>query len=262
MKKMIIKSPARARRQANTRSSFYNTQLAITYGEIDSNNDNGTTNVLMVNGFLATNIKIPSSCYPSKDPTIGGIVYPPIGSQVMIEHPVGDVNSGWIRPAPLDERDDQIVSDLLSGGDKSLLPGGWEKTFDQETGKATFTNGIFTLEIDPDTDSVSYTDFEGNTINSNGATLEINGTIPVARKDDPTKSTIIEDSAFWGWAGRYNTFNIAWIAALATLQASGGSPAGVVAYATAMQGLLTTLGAIPVELTGKITAGSDKVKVG
>lgn len=237
MKKMIIKSPARSIRQTNTRSSFYNSQLAITYGEIDSNNDNGTTNVLLVTGFLATNIKIPSTYYPSKDPVIGGIVYPPIGSHVMILHPVNDVNSGWIRPAPLDERDDTVVSDLLSGGDKSILPGGWIITYDQETGDFIATN-------------------------SGSAVLELNGDIPVARKDDSIKSTITEDSAFWGWAARYNTFNTAWIAALATLQVSGGSPAGVVTYATAMQGLLTTLGTIPVELTGKITTGSDKIKVG
>ena len=237
MKKMIIRSQPKPIRQTNARSSLYKSQIAVTYGEITSNNTDGTTNVLLLTGFTATKIRIPSTYYPSKNPTIGGINYPPIGSQVLIEHPIKDINSGWIRPAPLDVRDDTVVSDLLSGGDKSILPGGWTITYDQETGNFIATN-------------------------PGSAVLEINGTIPVARQDDPVKSTITEDSAFWGWAARYNTFNTAWKAALATLQASGGTPAGVVAYATAMQGLLTTLGTIPAELTGKITAGSDKIKVG
>lgn len=237
MKKMIIRSQPRPVRQSNTRSSFYNSTIAITYGTIDSNNTDGTTNVLLITGFITRNIRIPSSFYPSKDPTIGGITYPPINSEVIILHPLNDINSGWIRPAPLDENDDQVISDLLSGGDKSILPGGWTITYDQTTGNLIATN-------------------------SGSAVLEINGSIPVARQDDPVKSTITEDSDFWGWAVKYNTFNTAWKAALATLQASGGTPAGVVAYATAMQTLLTTLGTIPAELTGKIIAGSDKIKVG
>jgi len=237
MKKMILRSQPKPIRQSNARSSFYNTNIAITYGTIDSNNNDGTTNVLLITGFITRNIRIPSSFYPSKDPTIGGITYPPKNSAVIILHPVNDINSGWIRPAPLDENDDQVISDLLSGGDKSILPGGWTKTYDQETGDISF-------------------------INDASGVLELTGSIPVARQDDPIKSTITEDSAFWGWAAKYNTFNTAWTTALATLQASGGTPAGVVAYATAMQTLLTTLGTIPAELTGKITAGSDKIKVG
>ncbi len=234
---MIIRSDPKPVKQTNTRSSLYNRQMAITYGSIESNNDDGTTNILLVNGFPANNIKIPSSYWPSKNPTIGGISYPPEGTEVIILHPVNDLDSGWVMPAPLDERDDQVLSDLLSGGDKSLLPGGWEIVFDQTTGDFTATN-------------------------SGSAVLEINGAIPVARKDDPTKSTTVEDANFWGWAVKYNVFNLAWKGALATLQASGGTPAGVIAYAAAMQLLLTTLGTIPTELTGKITAGSDKVKVG
>ncbi len=109
---------------------------------------------------------------------------------------------------------------------------------------------------------------EANSLTNDGTFVRILGTsgpgaeVEAARLGDEIKSTITEDAAFWGWAARYNTFNTAWIAALATLQGSGGTPAGVVAYATAMQGLLATLGTIPAELTGKITSSSSEVKIG
>lgn len=258
----FIKKKKDSPKQSNSQSSRYNSQLAITYGTIDSVNEDGTCNILLVTGFIADNIKIPSTGWPGTDPVIGGITYPPEGTEVRIIHPIDDVNSGFIAPASLNTRNEDVVSELLGQGDKQILPGGWSITYDQTIGKYQLTNGSFVLIVDPDTSSVSYTDFEGNTIKSNGATLEINGTIEAARKGDTIKSTAAEDTAFWAWAVRYNVFNPAWIAALATLQAAGGSPAGVVAYATAMQALLATLGTIPTSLTGKITTGSSKVKVG
>ena len=228
MKKLILRSNPRPVKQTNTRSSLYNRQMAITYGAIESNNTDGTTNILLVNGFPANNIKIPSSYWPSKNPTLGGIGYPPIGTEVMILHPVNDIDSGWIIPAPLDERDDTIISDLLSGGDKSLLPGGWEYTYDQTTGDITF-------------------------INSSSGTIEVNGTIPVARQDDPIASTSSEDSPYWAfWSAMF-----AVIKGAAIPEPGGGAPS---AFQAALK--LALAASTPASLTGKITAGSDKVKVG
>ena len=120
------------------------------------------------------------------------------------------------------------------------------------------------LPTNPGDSKVYSTDADGNEqathyLDDTGKHTFNSGILEAARNTDPVKSTIVEDPAFWGWATRYNTFNTAWIAALATLQSSGGSPAGVVTYATAMQVLLATLGTIPLELTGKITAGTNEV---
>jgi len=91
-----------------------------------------------------------------------------------------------------------------------------------------------------------------------------------ARLADEIKSTIAEDSSFWAWAAKYNSFNTAWsaanttaIAALTPL-ASGGDPVSIilVPYITAIQTALTSLGTIPLELTGKITGSSSEVKIG
>jgi len=228
MKKMIIRSQPKPIRQSNTRSSFYNSTIAITYGTIDSNNTDGTTNVLLITGFITRNIRIPSSFYPSKDPTIGGITYPPIGSAVIILHPVNDINSGWIRPAPLDENDDQVISDLLSGGDKSILPGGWTKIYDQETGDISF-------------------------INDASGVLELTGSIPVARQDDTIQSTSAEDSAYWAfWNAMFTV-----IKGVAIPEPGNGAPS---AFQAALKAAL--IASTPVSLTGKITTGSDKIKVG
>ncbi len=120
------------------------------------------------------------------------------------------------------------------------------------------------LPVNPGETKVYSTDADGTEkaihyLDKDGIHIFNGGSIESARKGDSVKSTVVEDSVFWGWAGRYNTFNTAWIAALAALQATGGTPAGVVTYATAMQGLLATLGTIPADLTGKITDGTGEV---
>ena len=228
MKKLILRSNPKPVKQTNTRSSLYNRQMAITYGTVESNNGDGTTNILLVTGFPANSIRIPSSYWPSKDPSLGGISYPPIGTEVIILHPVNDIDSGWIIPAPLDERDDTIISDLLSGGDRALLPGGWEYIYDQETGDISF-------------------------INSESGTIAVNGTIPVARQDDPVVSTSTEDSAYWAfWSAMF-----AIIKGVAIPEPGNGAPS---AFQAALKAALTA--STPASLTGKITAGSDKVKVG
>ena len=96
MKRMIIRS-VKPTIQCGARSTTYNKRISITYGTVHSNNK-GTTNILLSTGFIAENIRIPSSYYPSIDPVIGGIAYPPKGTEVVILHPENDFSSGFILP--------------------------------------------------------------------------------------------------------------------------------------------------------------------
>lgn len=165
--------------QINARSSIQSKSVMITYGKVNSNNTDGTCNVDLVTGFLIEGVKIPSSYYPSKEPVTGGICYPPVGTEVRILYPDGDINSGWIENAHLNTRDSDVTSELLGQGDIEIIPGGWSKTFDQETGKAIFINGTFNLEIDPAAESVNLTDFKGNTIVMDTTKVVINGNFEV-----------------------------------------------------------------------------------
>lgn len=124
--------------------------------------------------------------------------------------------------------------------------------------KHSLSDGLALVGINPKT---SFLENDGSIVRLLGTSGAGNEEF-AARLNDEIKSTALEDSAFWGWIARYNTFNAAWLGALGTLQASGGTPGGVVAYATAMQGLLTTLGQAPTELIGKITGSSSEVKIG
>lgn len=178
MKKIILYRPGPVR-QANTMSSIYGRSLMIAYGEVEENNTNGTCKVRLNNGFLVDNVKIPSTGYPSKDPILGGITYPPLKSKVTIEYPENDLNSAMLRPSYLDYNDDDVKSTLLSGGDKSILPGGWEYTYDQETGEIFLTNGDFFLLANPDTKEFVFEDFNGNTIESGVDRLTINGNVEI-----------------------------------------------------------------------------------
>lgn len=83
-----------------------------------------------------------------------------------------------------------------------------------------------------------------------------------ARKEDEIKSSAEEDSEYWAFFTKLNTFLSAWTSALAALSSSGGTPAGVVSYAGAVTTALTALGTSPSSLTGKITGGSSEVKIG
>ncbi len=97
---------------------------------------------------------------------------------------------------------------------------------------------------------------------NNGDLIINDGVKGAARLDDAIKSTSVEDPVFWAWAIRYNTFNVAWSAALVALVAGAGAPPAVMTYATTMQVLLATLGTIPPDLTGKIIEASATVKIG
>lgn len=181
VKKMIMYSPPKPKLQTNSISTMYQRQLFITYGTVDSNNDDGTCNVLLKNGFISR-IKIPSTTWSSADPITGGINYPPVGSEVKIEFPEGDLNSGYVYPVNLNTRNKGVVDALLGQGNKTILPGGWEYTYDQKTGKATFTNGDkFVLNIDPDAKRILLNDFEDNTFISDVDGILINGNLEVLR---------------------------------------------------------------------------------
>lgn len=252
-KTMRFRSKAKPINQTNANSSLYNSLMAITYGSVKENNTDGTCNILLVNGFLSSNVRIPSTVFASKDPLTGGITYPTIGSEVIILHPVDDINSGFILPAGLDFRDDDVKSELLDQGDKTIFPGEWILEYDPSNGLLTITNGdTFELIVDPENESVSYTDFKGNTIKSNDDTLEINGTIEVARKDDEIKSTAVEDSTYWPWLQGFVGIFTAWV----PVPNDGG-----LVLKTALSTFLLT-NPVPKELVGKITEGSEKVKVG
>lgn len=238
IKKMIIKQPPKPKLQTNSNSKKYERQLFVTYGTVKDNNDDGTCNVLLKNGFVAR-VRIPSTFWSSESPITGGISYPPKDTEVRIEYPENDLNSGFVYPANINTRNQEVSDAILGQGDKTILPGGWVYTYNQETGEATFKNGEnFILEANPDSKVLSLTDFEGNTFKNNGATWEINGATKVARLDDTTSLTLQASD----------------VVALASLLIATGAfvPTGT-----------APVGTTPIVFSeGKITSGSDKVKVG
>jgi len=126
--------------------------------------------------------------------------------------------------------------------------------------KHDLSDGIALIGISPST----------KVYNHNGSLVRIVGTSggessdisEAARKEDEVKSTSVEDSTYWLFFTKLNTFLSAWTSALAALSSSGGSPSGVTAYAGAMTTALSVLGTAPSSLTGKITGGSSEVKIG
>jgi len=175
MKELIFHRNPSPKEQTNAQSSKYQQLLYISYGKVKSNNNDGTCNVLLNKG-IETRVRIPSTTWANEEPVTGGISYPPVGAQVMIFAPENDLNSGYIYPSNLNLRNSEVEDELLDQGDITKLPGGWTHTYDQETGKTEFTHGSsFDLIVDPDSNLVSLTDFEGNTFKNNGAVWEING---------------------------------------------------------------------------------------
>ena len=82
--------------------------------------------------------------------------------------------------------------------------------------------------------------------------IKLNGDTPVARQDDPVKSTSAEDTKFWTWLqGFINVFQT-WVPV---------PPDGGTALKTALTAYLST-NPVPQELSSKITGGSDTVKSG
>lgn len=124
--------------------------------------------------------------------------------------------------------------------------------------KHSLSDGIALIGISPESGAKEMDGTVTRILGPSGPGAELEA----ARKTDEVKSTATEDATFWSWITRVNTFNASWISALETLENSGGTEAGVVAYAVAMQSLLATLATAPVTLTGKITGGSTEVKIG
>lgn len=97
--------------------------------------------------------------------------------------------------------------------------------------------------------------------------MEITGVInknfnKVARYLDKVKVDSTTDQYRNFFVASFNAFKKTWDGLLTTLIGTGGSPAGVVAYAGAMQVAIKTLLDMPVTITGRIDEGSDNVYVG
>lgn len=172
MKRAILR-PSGPQKQSSARSSLYNCDLAISYGTVKKNNTNGTCVVTLITGFDVTE-RIPSEFPPGKKPSTGSIRYPRIGSYVAVLHPKGDLSSGFVVPAVFDIRDQDVISDLLSSGDKSISDDGWEISRDRETGALLVENGGFSLSVNPDSGDISLTDFHGNTLEMTSDRVTIN----------------------------------------------------------------------------------------
>ena len=160
-KKLVFKKSG-PKTQANATSKTYNQSVSMTYGTIKATGTNGTCTVTLVNGFDVEDISLPSTTAPTKDTVTGGLEYPPIGAEVIILHPEGDIGSGFIMNAPLDVRDEGVETALFNQGDIKLIQGGWGRTYNIETGQVIWNHGVFTMTIDPDTGEVIMKDFQGN----------------------------------------------------------------------------------------------------
>lgn len=100
------------------------------------------------------------------------------------------------------------------------------------TGDVSITNENATVEI------------------ANAGEITLNGgTAKVGRVDDAVKSTTVEDSAYWTWLTSFTAVFNAWT----PVPSDGGA-----VLAVAMKAFLLATPA-PSSLTGKITAGADKV---
>lgn len=110
-------------------------------------------------------------------------------------------------------------------------------------------------------------DVDGNVqiVPASGKKVNVGASSPSkggARLDDQVKSTSVEDPTFWTtWQSWWTTWKIGYTAALAALQLTGGTPAGVVTFSTTMQTLMAGMPTPPTSLTGKITVASSVVRV-
>jgi hypothetical protein len=177
-KKIIFRSPnQQITPQSNVISTIHSPILKIAYGNVEGLvKDKGFCNVRFKNGFLQKNIRLLSGVFPNKDPLVGSIVYPSDGAEVMVIYPENDLKNGFILPANLDCRDEDVQSNLLDGLDRGLLPGGWEWEYDQETGYFTITNGDVEIIYD---DNNLQINSNGNTIIFESSKITINGHLEI-----------------------------------------------------------------------------------
>jgi hypothetical protein len=173
---MVFKKQAPPKQGVKTQ--IYNKTLAISYGNVESVDARGLCDVKLTNGFIANRLRIKANMF-SNSPSdtgsiIGGITYPAQGTEVAILHPVDDVNSGLVIPAGVDFRNKNVLDTILSGGDTSYLPGGWEYTYNQGTGKVTFTNGVLIIESDPENSITKIKNYDETTIEMGNNKVLIN----------------------------------------------------------------------------------------
>lgn len=193
MKKMVVKRRGPVA-QSGAISSGYDLSLAISYGTVISNNTNGTCIVKLITGFNVT-VRIPSGFPPTKEPTTGSVHYPTKDSYVAIIHPKGDINSGFVFPATFDIRDEDVISDLLEAGDKTITDDGWTIERNRETGRISITRTNYSLTVDPDAETTVLNDFHDNnvTLDSDGVNInDTHGNTIVSGTDRLTINTHVE----------------------------------------------------------------------
>lgn len=173
MGKRIVIRQAQNISQSSATSMLYNRSVYMSWGEIVAHKKNiGGVDVKLSTGFTIENILLSSDVYPGEG--YGSIKYPPIGTQVRIIHPDGDLKNGMLIPASLNYRDATVKTDIIDPGtDIKIMPGGWKTEYDQETGNLTVTNGDFTMVIDNSAQEISINDWNDNEINLSDGVIEI-----------------------------------------------------------------------------------------
>lgn len=181
MRKMTYILPPRPTAQANAVPTFYHSSLNITYGVVkDVNKDLGTCDIEISSGFLVKNIKLLSTSFPVVDPISGGISYPQKESNVLLLFPDRDIKNGFILPAPLDQSNNNVKSDILGSTDKKILPAGWVIEYDADTGDLKITDNVsgndsFELFVDKQNKEITLSDWNGNVIKTDSTKVDING---------------------------------------------------------------------------------------
>lgn len=163
--------------QSSVVSTIYSPYLKITYGNVEGLvKDKGLCNIRFKNGFLQKNVRILSSVFPNKDPLVGSVSYPSIGAEVIVIYPENDLKNGFVLPANLDYKDEDVQNTILDGLDRGFIPGGWEWNYDQETGYITITNGDMEIIYD---DNNLQINSNGNTIIFESVRITINGHLEI-----------------------------------------------------------------------------------
>jgi len=119
--------------------------------------------------------------------------------------------------------------------------------------KHALSDGIAIVGINPET---SFLERDGSIVTIFGTSGKDGGKDSfAARTDDEVKSTSSEDSAFWAFFSAF--FGV--ITGPPIPEPGNGSPS---ALQTALNAAISAAGGTPSDLTGKITGGSEEIKIG
>lgn len=175
MGKRIVIKARQDLSQSGAVSSFYRRFAYFSWGTVESLNKSlGAVNIKLNNGFIVNNIRIRSSVFPLGD--VGEITYPVKGSSVILLYPEDDIKNAVLLSAPLNYRDADVKASFLDPGvDVKKIPGGWEISYDQETGDMTIENGSFSMNVSNDSEEINIQDWNGNTFNFVDGEIKING---------------------------------------------------------------------------------------